>query len=298
MFQIKKCFVLTTIVLLVLGSGFSLKAQCTNVENVDTTECFTTIQAAIDDGDTDAGDTIKVNNGTYNEQVTINKSIILEGTSQWSVRITSSTSPGVVRVTADDVTIKNVGVFWTGSFSAYYHGIKIESDDCVLDSVIVGDCPRNIYIYGGSGNTISNSIISTVFEDHESITIGGSQNLVCGNTIISSADRPGFGIVLIGSSTQNEITGNDIRQHEYGIYLLFANSNYIYNNNFIDNDTHAYTFLTSPNYNDWDDATYYGNYWGACTDSDCDGICDSPYIIATGEVDNYPLAKPAIRQCR
>ena len=299
MFQLKKCFLLATILLMVFGSSFSLTAQCVRVENLDTSECFNTIQEAIDDNDTDTGDTIYVNNGDYEEQILINKSIILEGASQWSVRIKSDSTPGIIQITADNVIIRNVGVFWTGSFSAFYHGIKIESDNCVLDNIIVGDCPRNIYIYGGSGNTISNSLISTVFENHESVTIIGSQNIVCGNTIISSADIIGYGIVLVGGgATQNQIIGNIIQNHEYGIYLFSAYNNSIYYNNFYNNSTHAFTFYTSP-YNTWDNgAAYGGNYWGTCADNDCDGYCDTAYTIDTGEVDNYPLAKPSIQKCQ
>lgn len=297
MFQINKCLVFGAILLLVLGHGLSLMGQCTKVENLDTSECFDTIQAAIDDGDTDAGDTIKVLSGTYAEQVTIDKSITLEGSSRWSTRIEYDSSPGVIVVTADDVTIKNVGVFWTGSFSSNYSGIKIESDDCLVDNVIVANGKRNVYFYSGtSGNTLSNSIIATDIADHESVTVMGTQNVVCGNLIIS-ADDLGFGIVVVGS--QHDIIGNTISGHEFGIYLISAQNNDIYYNNFLDNDTHAFTFLTSPNYNQWDDGgTYGGNYWGSCTDSDCDGFCDSSYTIATGEVDDYPLANLSTRKCQ
>ncbi len=297
MFQINKCLVFGAILLLVLGHGLSLTGQCTKVENLDTSECFDTIQAAIDDGDTDAGDTIKVLSGTYAEQVTIDKSITLEGSSRWSTRIEYGSSPGVIVVTADDVIIKNVGVFWTGSFSFNYSGIKIESDDCLVDNVIVANGKRNVYFYSGtSGNTLSNSIIATDIVDHESVTVMGTQNVVCGNLIIS-ADDLGFGIVVAG--TQNDIIGNTISGHEFGIYLVGAQNNDIYYNNFLDNDTHASTFMTSPNYNQWDDGgTYGGNYWGSCTDSDCDGFCDSSYTIDTGEVDDYPLANLSTLKCQ
>jgi parallel beta-helix repeat protein len=122
---------------------------------------------------------------------------------------------------------------------------------------------------------------------------------LCGNTIISSGGL-GIGIELIGfNTTQNEIIGNTIVGFAYGIVLLYADNNDIYYNNFLDNTTHAYTHSTSSPYNQWDDGgTYGGNYWGACTDSNCDGFCDSSYTIATGEVDNYPLANLSTRKCQ
>ena len=49
------------------------------VENTDTNQFFTTIQNAIDDCDTDNGDTIEVAAGTYSEQVIVTKSLDIRG---------------------------------------------------------------------------------------------------------------------------------------------------------------------------------------------------------------------------
>ena len=45
------------------------------VHNIDTNEYFNQIQAAIDDADTQNGHTIEVSNGTYVENIVINKSL-------------------------------------------------------------------------------------------------------------------------------------------------------------------------------------------------------------------------------
>jgi len=114
---------------------------------------------------------------------------------------------------------------------------------------------------------------------------------------MSSADIIGFGIVLI-STFENTISGNNIANHDYGMYLFSAKNNLIYHNNLYDNAITAYTFLTSPQYNSWDNGyPSGGNYWGPCTDSNNDCICDSAHTIATGEVDNYPLACPPSTEC-
>jgi nitrous oxidase accessory protein len=298
MSQCNKMIVISVILLMALGSSMVLLGN--SVYNKDLNTYYNTIQLAIDAAR--AGDTIEVGNGTYNEQLLINVSITLEGSSYFSTRIEDDTTPGVVRITADNVVIKNIGILWAGTYSAFYYGVKIESDDCTLENVLVADARRNIYIYGGSGNTIKNSIIATVWQNHEGITISGTDNTVCGNTIISSSDTIGYGVVLVGSGTTgNEIVGNEIRNFQYGIYVFSANNNDIYYNNFLNNDTHAFTFLTSPNYNNWDDGgTFGGNFWGgaACADSDGDGMGDSPYIIGTGESDNYPLCCPSTRKCQ
>lgn len=301
MSQFNRMCVIGVMFLLILGGGQLLNGQCTTVKNEDTGECFATIQAAIDDADTDAGDTITVPNGTYNEQVTIDKEITLQGQSNISTRIENNTAPGIVLITADNVTIKNIGILWQGVSSSYYYAVKIEGDNCTLDTVLVAEAKRNIYIYGSSGNTIRNSFISTTTQSHECITIlSGSNNTVCGNTIISGGGSGGFGVIILGSSTGNEIIGNDIQNFDYGIYIYFSSGNTIYYNNFKNNTTHAYVSSSSP-YNTWDDGgTYGGNYWEgfSCTCYNCDCYCSSSKTIATGEVDNYPLCRPKSKGCQ
>lgn len=296
MSQFNKICIIGVILLMTMGGGAFLMGS---VYNKDLDQSYNSIQAAIDAAR--SGDTIEVGNGTYNEQLEIDVSITLEGESFISTRIEDDSSPGVVLISADDVIIKNIGIFWTGTYSSWYYGVRITGDDCTLENVLVAEAKRNIYI-NGDGNTVKNSLVTTVWEDHESVTISGANNTVCGSTIISSSDTVGFGVVLIGSTaTGNEIVGNTIRNFEYGIYVFSAKNNDIYYNNFINNDTHAFTFLTSPTYNNWDDGgTYGGNYWEGvtCTDSDCDGFGDTAYTIATGETDNYPLCSPSTRGCQ
>lgn len=285
----KKCLALGTFFLLVLGGGLFLSGTCAyQVENVDTSEYYDTIQEAIDDASN--GDTIYVPACTFTEYVLIDKSITLEGYSKYSTTIQYGTSPKteVIRITADNVTIKNLKVTWTGSYSAFYAGIKVESDSVTIDNVIVGPCPRGIYLAASEDSTVSNCIISTPYNlNHEGVTInGGSYNTICNNDIASSSGVGGYGIVLVGTS-QNTIVGNDICNNNYGMYLLYASNNYIYYNNFCNNNTHAFTFFS---YNQWDDGDSEGNYWDGHN-------CENPYTIATGEVDNYPLCSTSNKDC-
>ena len=59
--------------------GVTAQATSGPVTNTNTGESFSTIQAAIDDADTDAGHVIEVSVGTYTETVTINKGVTLNG---------------------------------------------------------------------------------------------------------------------------------------------------------------------------------------------------------------------------
>jgi parallel beta-helix repeat protein len=286
----KKCIAFGIFFLLLLGGSLSLTGTCP-VENLDTSECYDTIQDAIDDAST--SDTIRVHTGTYTEHVLIDKSITLEGDSKWNTYIKYGTSPAaeVIKITADNVTVRDLFVEWTGSFSAYYAGIKVESDNNTIDNVIIGPCPRGIYLYASEYNTVSNCLVAIPYNlNHEGITIGGGgNNTVCNNIIASTGGVGGYGIVL-AATYQNTIVGNHIANNNYGIYLFSATGNYIYYNNFTSNNTHAFTFLTSPTYNQWDDGSSEGNYWEGHN-------CENPYTIATGEVDNYPLCSQCSKDC-
>lgn len=95
---------------------------------------------------------------------------------------------------------------------------------------------------------------------------------------------------------KNSITSNDV-----GIYLenvIYTDrvgmNNQIFTNNIVDNTQQV---LIDPlsNIVSWDNGTY-GNYWSDYngTDSDGNGIGDTPHIIDQNNQDNYPLIKPVI----
>ena len=98
-----------------------------------------------------------------------------------------------------------------------------------------------------------------------------------------------YGIKL-NNSFNNTIIGNNIRESDYGIYIdNLSYDNTIYHNNFVVNTQNAYDNAT----NIWDDGyPSGGSYWDDYTgsDSDGDGIGDTPYNISGGtNQDLYPL---------
>ncbi|PVX23090.1 MAG: hypothetical protein CW716_12935 [Candidatus Bathyarchaeum sp.] len=98
------------------------------------------------------------------------------------------------------------------------------------------------------------------------------------------------GIYLCGSS-DNTISGNNIsRNAANGIYLYYSENNHFFHNNFVNNTEPVYTVGESSNI--WDNGTE-GNYWGSYngTDSNGNGITDTPYVIDEHNQDNYPLMK-------
>jgi len=98
----------------------------------------------------------------------------------------------------------------------------------------------------------------------------------------------------------NNIFGNTVLHNNvYGIQLLNASLNRIYNNNFIDN---TLPVNADESLNFWDNGYYNaGNYWSHLNTSldfyrgimqnetGSDGIIDQPYEINENNMDTYPL---------
>jgi parallel beta-helix repeat protein len=91
------------------------------------------------------------------------------------------------------------------------------------------------------------------------------------------------------SSTSNTVAGNNIKgSNAWGIWLD-CSSNIIYHNNFIDS-AWGHVNSQSGTVSIWNNSCE-GNYWSEYngTDSNGDGIGDTPYIIDSNNVDHYPL---------
>ncbi len=127
---------------------------CQNVlvHNVDTGEAFNSIQVAIDDSDTMDGHTIKVDGGTYYENVVVHKGICLIGEENNQPVIDGSGSDAVILVSSNgcsitSFTIQNgsVGIKVDGSSDAIIKDNNIDGNeygirlDDSLDTIIQGN---------------------------------------------------------------------------------------------------------------------------------------------------------------
>jgi len=135
---------------------------------------YTTIQEAIDDPDTLNGDTILVYEGTYNENVIVNKSLTIKGNGSSETIIDGEGKGPAVNITAEwtnlsgfNITRGSTGVF-IGSENvtiAYCavsanedHGIQVESTaNVTIDNSTVENSGRNgIYLRSSDYSTIVN----------------------------------------------------------------------------------------------------------------------------------------------
>jgi hypothetical protein len=101
----------------------------------DDGSCFPTLQAAIDDAGTGPGDTLKIEKGTYAENVVVDKSLRLEG-ERGVVILAPDGAPGIL-VSAAGVELKKLTVRGPRDDD----GIRIEAgaDDATIDEVSVTD---------------------------------------------------------------------------------------------------------------------------------------------------------------
>ncbi len=231
---------------------------------------FNSIQDALDKASN--GDTIFVFNGTYYENVAVDKDVDLVGEDKFSTIIDGSNTGRVVSITKNGVyltgfTIKNCGNYVEDSgiyISSYTNTIenniiienqnglyfKDSNSNQVLDNSIT-NCNYGIYLINSDFNTIKENIIS----DHKyGIYIQeSSSNDINSNYIEDNED----GIWLKLDCNDNTIAGNTITKNSNrGIFLdRFCFSNVLHHNNFFDNKDHArfkMSFLNTWEYNYWD----------------------------------------------
>jgi parallel beta-helix repeat protein len=170
------------------------------------------------------------------------------------------------------------------------NGIVVEKDNIVVDGsgFSIEGLPafswHGISLVGRSSVTIQNTDIKNFY--YGVVLNSSSSNSINVNTITNNS----YGIVVTSFSNNNSISGNTITGSEYdGIWLFRAPNNTVCHNNLINNAIQVNDH--TPEYaNFWDNGCE-GNCWSdySGTDSNNDGIGDTPYVINSNNTDNYPL---------
>ena len=187
---------------------------------------YPTIQAAVDAAS--PGDTIIVRDGTYTENVVVNKDhlTIESENGADSTTVQAANHDHVFEVTADYV---NISGFTTKGASGYPSaGIYLSGSDsdnvehCNISNNNVSNSRYAVYLHSSSNNTISGNIASNngwgIFLE------SGSNNQLTNNTANSNE----IGILLWSSS--NNIVKNVVSNNHYGIYLSDSSNNNIMDN--------------------------------------------------------------------
>ncbi len=224
----------------------------------------------IKDAITDAqdGDTISVYEGTYYENVVVNKSVNLIGNGSTLTTIDGEGHRNVVLITTDWVNMSGFTVMGSGhrrsaikiesSYSRIfnntctnsYHGILIKHSNTgiIANNNCSGNNENGIWLISSHNNTLTNNSCST---NDCGIHLSNSANNIVSDNICSMNE--GCGIRLF-DSTSNTFTYNRITENKRGIHLYgFCRNNNAHYNNISGNTAYG---ISGPGI----DATC--NWWG------------------------------------
>ena len=238
---------------------------------------YQTIQEAVDK--TYEGYTIYVKNGTYYENLVINKTMKIDGEdkeitiidgsgighsveiSDPNVRISgftiqnSGTLPfdaGIKTLSLDSCTTIRNNIIQNNDIGIFLNYAYEEPWNIVQDNIIQNN-RVGIYAHWSNNNKISGNTIK--MNSEHGLEMERCRNSIIKGNIIS--DNGCYGIYLRGSSDENTINGiNIIRNNTVGVKLKESNKNIITGNNFVNNTYQAYfnnAYFTKWRRNFWDD---------------------------------------------
>jgi hypothetical protein len=226
---------------------------------------FHTIQEAVNASS--LGDTVFVYNGTYHEEVLVNKTgISVIGENTYTTTIDGNVSIGDMYHEASYVTLASFSIDGRVYIGASSPGTGSHHDDIIRENFIKGGVSVTGWTMGSPYNISIN--------ENEIVKEG-----VClGNC---------FGIVVCN----NTIEDTDVA---VTLGFLFGGEHRFHHNTFI-NNTKVLETAEGQIASYWDDGyPSGGNYWGDYDglDADGDGIGETPYNIDAKNQDRYPLVVP------
>jgi parallel beta-helix repeat protein len=230
------------------NQGWGLSAYFTMVNEVRIVpDDYSTIQEAVNNAN--VGDMIFVKNGTYYENVIVNKSLMLVGESKDTI-ISQNYSNVTLEITEDNVTVEGLTIL--NNFEVYENPpmpccifLNSSSNCQIRDNELDFNYPsyglaikggsgnriekntaqNGIFIYGGSENRIEENIV----DDVGIYVYGSTLNVIIRNTVHSQYD-----VLELTSSNYNEILYNYL----YPVsFTQICMSMYYSNNNTIEGNT-------------------------------------------------------------
>lgn len=217
------------------------------------------------------GDTIIVRDGTYSENIDINKRLTIQsenGSKNCTVQATNS-ADHVFSITADYVNISGFNI--TGATGFLISGIHVSADYCNISNNYISNYGHlecvGITLYQSANNTIINNsivlgnsrigcgIYVNMYCSNNEITLNNFTNLAygVGHHGFNSNNNVNYNIFYNNTravtinydSTANIITRNSMISNNYGIsFDDGGNSNIIYLNNFINNINNMFLLAT------------------------------------------------------
>ena len=255
------------------------------VHNQNTGENFASIQAAVEDHDTQDGHTIEVDAGTYRENVVVTRRLTLRGIGMPTVDANGSGS--AITVSADGCVVDGFNV--TGGLAEFLSGISVTSDGNTLSNNTASNNFCGIWLWKSSNNTIINNILRS--NNWGIWSLDSSYNNFTNNIISNNSAG-----ILAWFSGGNIIRNNTISSNSgYGIISDLGLKNLIYHNNFVGNTNQAREVRPGYLYpsDSWHNGPIEGgNYWSdhVCTGNPSNG--NRPYNVSHVSQDLYPFEDP------
>lgn len=279
---------------------------------------YLTIQEAINEAYD--GDIVFVRNGIYVENLIVNKSISLLGEDRETTVVDGGEVGTVIQVDSNNVTIngfeiRNCSMTWgdwgitlnhssksviSGNIVKAGYAIRVKggSENNVKDNDVVGydgSCVfHGLQLVNSSNNAVNNNNLSV--NCHSALTMYNSSHNIISFNYISGHFAP-FPFT-IEESSNNSIVGNTMWQPAplFGGHIQFteSNDNVLYHNSFLaDEGPNTLSIDELSTNNIWDNYCE-GNFWSDYngTDSNGEGIGDTPYFIDENNQDNFPLIGP------
>jgi parallel beta-helix repeat protein len=150
----------------------------------------------------------------------------------------------------------------------------LENSIIAADGMELDNCAESVF----SGNVIFSANGAGIF------AYQSNQNTFLGNEIIANASNA----ISISDCYNNTFLGNNVSSSQGGLFLWQSNNNTFLHNNFLGNAGQLTAYGSSSAL--WDNG-FEGNFWSSYTgiDADLNGIGDTPNILDSANIDNFPL---------
>ena len=217
---------------------------------------FVTIQEAINNASD--GDTVFVCNGTYYENVVVNKTIMLVGEDRNTTIVDGNGNSFAIHVVSDNVSVSGFKIRNSGSRVIQVFGV----DNCNLTGNTLADGSVGIYLMNTKDSYISSSNISNnqvgirlefcdgcVLEDNNvmdnqdaGVCVAYSSNVVASSNFFAENINQGF---YLNHSSGNIVGENLVANNGVGIQLHYSSNNTVVDNNITGNSEEGLIFYYS-----------------------------------------------------
>jgi len=180
------------------------------------------------------GDVISLGKGIYKENIKINKSITLTSTKKYEAIIDGSNKSSVIRVTAPNVTIKNLTIKNSGSIvedeDAGIYMAQTATSGIIKNNHII-DNIFGISLHGSSSVHVFDNFIKGSQNPHWAERGDGIRMWNVHNSLIENNEfKYGRDGIFLNTSTNNILRGNLLHDLRFAIHYMYDNYNKVVNN--------------------------------------------------------------------